>query len=167
VLASTLAGAGIGAATGGIIGALVGLGVPEEDAQHFNRGLESGAVLVTVDAGDRIPEALEILERHDVDLGPSRGERFRDADAAAAAGVSTGSADRAGDLDEQRRMQLREEQLLVDKERVQAGEVLIRKEAVIERRSAADVDASGEPIGERRRREQTSYRGPERREAVL
>jgi uncharacterized protein (TIGR02271 family) len=163
VLASTLAGAGIGAATGGIIGALMGLGVPEEDAQHFNRGLESGSVLVTVDAGDRIPEALDILERHNVDLGPSRGDRFRGPDAATTAGVSTGSADRAGDLDEQQRIQLREEQLLVDKERVQAGEVLIRKEVVIEqqniqvpvsreevvieRRTAADVDASGEPIG--------------------
>lgn len=255
VLASTLAGAGIGAATGGIIGALIGLGVPEEDAQHFNRGLESGAVLVTVNAGDRLPEALEILERHNVDLGPSRGERFRRPDAVTTAGASTGSSDRAGDLDEQQRMQLREEQLLVDKERVRAGEVLIRKEVVIEqqsievpvsreevvieRRAAADVDTSGEPIGageeirvplseervnvdkrpvvreeisvgkrtvrdteevsdtvrreearietegrttarpldsrsanaykggERRRREQTSYSGPERREAVL
>jgi uncharacterized protein (TIGR02271 family) len=162
VLASTLAGAGIGAATGGIIGALVGLGVPEEDAQHFNRGLESGAVLVTVDAGDRLPQALEILERHDVDLGPSRGERFRSPDTATTAGMSTGRTDRTDDLDEQRRIQLREEQLLVDKERVQAGEVVIRKEVVteqqniavpvsreevvIERRPAAEVDASGEPI---------------------
>jgi uncharacterized protein (TIGR02271 family) len=163
VLASTLAGAGIGAATGGLIGALMGLGVPEEDARHFNRGLESGSVLVTVNAGDRIPEALEILERHNVDFGPSRGERFRSPDTATTAGAGTGSAYRTGDLDEQQRMQLREEQLLVDKERVDAGEVRIRKEVVteqqnievpvtreevvIERRTAADVDAAGEPIG--------------------
>jgi hypothetical protein len=75
VLASTLAGAGVGAATGGLIGALVSLGVPEEDARHFDRGLRSGGVLVTVDAGPRTPEALSILEHHGMDLGPSRGQR--------------------------------------------------------------------------------------------
>jgi hypothetical protein len=82
VLASTLTGAGIGAAAGGIIGALMGLGVPEADARHFDSGLRSGAVLVTVQAGRRLPEALAILERHGMDLGPSRGERFRTPDAA-------------------------------------------------------------------------------------
>ena len=50
-LASTLAGAGIGAAAGGLIGALAGIGVPEEDARHFERGFQEGGVLVTVDAG--------------------------------------------------------------------------------------------------------------------
>jgi hypothetical protein len=77
LLASTLTGAGIGAAAGGIIGALMGLGVPEADARHFDSGLRSGAVLVTVQAGPRLPEALAILERHGMDLGPSRGERLR------------------------------------------------------------------------------------------
>ena len=76
VLASTLTGAGIGAATGGIIGALIGLGVPEEDARHFDLGIRSGGVLVTVDAGPRTREALAILERHGMDLGPSGGGRY-------------------------------------------------------------------------------------------
>lgn len=76
VLASTLAGAGIGAATGGLIGALVGLGVPEEDARHFDLGLRAGGTLVTVDAGDRTVEALDILEHHGMDLGPSGRGRF-------------------------------------------------------------------------------------------
>jgi hypothetical protein len=76
ILASTLAGLGIGAAAGGLIGALIGLGVPEEDARHFDSGLRSGGALVTVDAGDRTPEALAILQRAGVDLGPSRGKRF-------------------------------------------------------------------------------------------
>ena len=164
VLASTLAGAGIGAATGGIIGALMGLGVPEEDAQHFDQGLRSGSVLVTVDAGDRLPEALAILGRHRVDLGPTRGERFRAADAGIGAGVVDRTDVPTGDLDEQQRIRLREEQLLVEKEEVRAGEVRIRKEVVteqqrievpvtreevvIERREVAEIDASGEPIGE-------------------
>ena len=79
VLASTLAGAGIGAAAGGIIGALMGLGVPEADARHFDEGLRSGGVLVTVDAGDRIAEAIAILQHSRADLGPSGVERFRTA----------------------------------------------------------------------------------------
>jgi hypothetical protein len=76
VLASTLAGAGIGAATGGLLGALVALGVPEEDARHFDGGIRSGGTLVTVDAGARTPEALAILQRHEVDFGPSGALRF-------------------------------------------------------------------------------------------
>jgi hypothetical protein len=76
VLASTLTGAGIGAATGGLIGALIGLGVPEEDARHFDQGLRSGGMLVTVDAGAQTGDALAILQRHEVDFGPSRGRRF-------------------------------------------------------------------------------------------
>jgi len=76
LLASTLAGAGIGAATGGLLGVLVALGVPEEDARHFDGGLRSGGTLVTVDAGARTPEALAILQRHEVDFGPSGALRF-------------------------------------------------------------------------------------------
>jgi hypothetical protein len=80
VLASTLTGAGIGAATGGLLGVLIGLGVPDGDARHFDSGLRSGGALVTVDAGARTPEALAILGRHEVDLGPSGPRRFDELD---------------------------------------------------------------------------------------
>jgi hypothetical protein len=76
VLASTLAGIGLGAATGGLLGALVGLGVPEEAAKHFEQGFRQGGTLVTVDAGERTPEALAILSRHEVDLGPGGHARY-------------------------------------------------------------------------------------------
>ncbi len=76
VLASALTGAGIGAATGGLLGGLTALGVPEEDARHFDGGLRSGGTLVTVDAGARTAEALAILQRHEVDFGPSGARRF-------------------------------------------------------------------------------------------
>ncbi len=78
VLASTLAGVGIGAATGGLLGTLIGLGVPEEDARHFDQGFREGGTLVTVDAGVRTPEAVAILARHEVDLGPSGHTRYGD-----------------------------------------------------------------------------------------
>ena len=113
VLASTLTGAGIGAATGGIIGALVGIGVPEADAHHFDEGLRSGGILVTVDAAERVGEALAILERHDVDLGPSNAAHFR--------GEALAGTAATGDTEDTERIQLREEQLTVDKHAVQAG----------------------------------------------
>jgi hypothetical protein len=84
VLASTLMGMGIGAATGGLIGALVGMGVPEEDARYFDAGFREGGTLVTVNAGDRTPEALATMQRFGADLGPSRvGEADRESDRAA------------------------------------------------------------------------------------
>jgi hypothetical protein len=73
-----LAGAGIGAATGGLLGVLIALGVPQEDARHFESGFKSGGALVTVDAGPRTPEALAILGRHEADLGPSGAKRFEE-----------------------------------------------------------------------------------------
>ena len=76
VLASVVAGAGVGAATGGLLGVLASVGVPEEDARHFDEGLRTGGTLVTVDAGARTPEALAILQRHEVDFGPGGTRRF-------------------------------------------------------------------------------------------
>jgi len=67
--ATALAGAGIGAATGGIVGALVGMGIPEEEAQYFESGFRRGHVLVTVNAANRVGEAVDILQQHGGDLG--------------------------------------------------------------------------------------------------
>jgi hypothetical protein len=72
-LASTLAGAGIGAAAGGLIGALAAMGVPEEDARHFDRGFRAGGTLVTVDAGSRASDARECLYESGADLGSMGG----------------------------------------------------------------------------------------------
>jgi hypothetical protein len=51
-LAAALAGAGIGAASGGLIGGLIGAGIPEEEAEHYASGLESGHIIVSVQATD-------------------------------------------------------------------------------------------------------------------
>lgn len=73
VIAGTAAvGAGIGAAAGGLVGVLVGMGIPEEEARHFERRLGDEEVLVTVKAGDRIMEALAIMEMNDADTGVGR-----------------------------------------------------------------------------------------------
>lgn len=70
---TTLAGLGIGTATGGVVGALVSVGVPEREARHFETGFRAGAVLVTVDAGDRVLEAMAILDRYGADTALPAG----------------------------------------------------------------------------------------------
>ena len=149
VLASALTGAGIGAATGGLIGALMGLGVPEEDAQHFDRGLRSGGILVTVNAGARSPAAISVLQSNGADLGPSGITRYgamdldRDADLDSDVDVDTVSTGR-------QRLELREEELDIDKRQVQAGEVRIRKEVVTEQRNIEVPVSREEVVIERR-----------------
>ena len=136
VLASTLAGAGIGAAAGGIIGALAGMGVPDEDARHFERGFQQGGVLVTVEAGGEVERVRQVLLAADADLGPTQGISSRQPMIATAEGSD--------------RLQLREEQLDVEKERVQVGEVRLRKEIVTEQRNVEVPVTREEVVIERR-----------------
>ena len=128
-LGSTLAGAGIGAAAGGIIGGLVGLGVPENEARHFEEGIKAGGVLVTVRPEGRYQEAADLLRRHGADLGPGL-----------AATGATAEIDR-----DRESMRLREEELDIEKQRVQAGEVRLRKEVVTEQRQV-DVPVTREEV---------------------
>jgi uncharacterized protein (TIGR02271 family) len=140
-LASTLAGAGIGAAAGGLLGALVGMGVPEEDAQHFEQGFRAGGTLVTVTAGARAEEAQNCLYESGADLG-SLGR-----------GMGSGSiaAQRSpGSTEATQSIELREEELRAEKERVQAGEVRVRKEVVTEERTLEVPVTREEVVIERR-----------------
>jgi len=50
IIGTTLAGAGIGAATGGLIGALTSEGVDEADAREYEGHVRSGSILLTVHA---------------------------------------------------------------------------------------------------------------------
>ena len=70
---TAVAGAGIGAAAGGLLGALEGMGIAASAAPHFEAGFRGGAVLVTVEGGARVLEALAILDRHGADTGPATG----------------------------------------------------------------------------------------------
>jgi uncharacterized protein (TIGR02271 family) len=140
-LASTLAGAGIGAAAGGLLGALVGMGVPEEDAQHFDKGFRAGGTLVTVNAGSRAEEARTCLYESGADLG-SMGRGMTTG--ASAAGRSPSSTEGTQSIE------LREEELRAEKERVQAGEVRLRKEVVAEERTIEVPVTREEVVVERR-----------------
>jgi hypothetical protein len=63
LLAGVLSGTAAGAWGGGLLGALVGLALPEEEARHYQEEVRAGRTLVTVEAGDRYVEAVDILSR--------------------------------------------------------------------------------------------------------
>ncbi len=63
-LATTLAGTAIGAGGASLLGALIGLGVPDNDAQVYSDLLEQGYYLVVVDGTEyQVRNAGEILTR--------------------------------------------------------------------------------------------------------
>jgi hypothetical protein len=53
----------LGIAAGGLLASLVDVGINENDAQRFEQGLRAGGVLVTVNAGARLSDAVESLIR--------------------------------------------------------------------------------------------------------
>jgi hypothetical protein len=71
-IAAALAGAGAGGATGGIIGALIGAGIPEHRARVYDAGLQTGGILIGVEA--KADEEVDKLETLFDDLG---GEHIR------------------------------------------------------------------------------------------
>ncbi len=62
-LAMVLMNASAGAAIGGIAGALIGWGVPEEDARYYENEVKSGRYLLTVQCGYS-DDVQDILARH-------------------------------------------------------------------------------------------------------
>ncbi|VTS00641.1 Uncharacterized protein OS=Singulisphaera acidiphila (strain ATCC BAA-1392 / DSM 18658 / VKM B-2454 / MOB10) GN=Sinac_4599 PE=4 SV=1 [Gemmata massiliana] len=62
-LAAALISAGAGAAAGGVAGALIGWGIPEEDARYYEGEVQAGKYLVTVECGQGA-DARDLLGRH-------------------------------------------------------------------------------------------------------
>ncbi len=64
-LVTTLLGAGVGAVSGGLIGALTDAGMAHEEAHRMQEGVMLGGALVTVRAADAdIPRITDMLTRH-------------------------------------------------------------------------------------------------------
>lgn len=68
VAGATALGAGIGAASGALVGPLVDAGIPRPEAEVYNEGVRRGGTLVTVRTNDRqdAEEASDIMSRHNV-----------------------------------------------------------------------------------------------------
>ena len=74
-----MTGAAGGAAIGGLIGSLVNIGVPREDAEVYNEGVRRGGTLVTVAApDDRAEEAARILNNDGAVDVDQRGAAYRE-----------------------------------------------------------------------------------------
>jgi len=138
LLASVLASAAGGAAVAGIVGALIGLGIPEEDAQYYEGEFKEGRTLVTVRANGRYAEALEIIRRHG---GYDRSTAATNPDIAVpATAVET----------EEAAIETKREQVKPRKTRVKKGEVRVRKEVVTDTQTI-DVPVEREEVVVERR----------------
>jgi len=133
-LGTVLLNAAGGAAIAGIAGALIGWGIPEEDASFYESEVKAGRFLVTVDAGNRKDEAWAIIHRHG---GYDR------AHAATTGGTRTEAGRTQAETG--RTMELKEEELKVRKTPVKKGEVEVRKEVVTEHRRI-DVPVEREEV---------------------
>ena len=141
-LGTVLVNAAGGAALIGITGALVGWGIPEEDAEFYEQEVQNGRYLVTVEANGRALEARVILHRR------SGFDRL---------GWTAVRADRANTLTEGgfrtedgRVIQLKEERLRADKEQMNVGEVKVCKEVHTEERQLTVPVEREEVVIERR-----------------
>jgi hypothetical protein len=63
-LAAIVSSAAAGAAAAGLTGALIGMGVPKEEAEFYETEFHAGRIIVTVAAPGREAEASQILVRH-------------------------------------------------------------------------------------------------------
>ncbi|HLZ28543.1 MAG TPA: general stress protein [Chloroflexota bacterium] len=63
-LAADLGGAALGAGIGAIAGALIGMGIPEDEAKYYEDEVRAGRTLVAVQAGERLSEADELLHQY-------------------------------------------------------------------------------------------------------
>lgn len=104
-------------------------GLPESQAQYFNRSLNEGDILITLKAqGERAARALEILRQTGADIGEDSTSRTSSA-------ADTGRTTRDRSTSGERRIQLVGEVLNVHKQRVQRGEVRITKEVITENKT--------------------------------
>lgn len=73
ILTTALGAAGAGAAVGGILGAMSGLGLSEEEAVYYENELRCGRAIVAVRNPARAQEAAQILRAHGgYDIGRCR-----------------------------------------------------------------------------------------------
>ena len=128
------------------------MNVPEERSRYFSERFRSnpeGAV-VTVNAGDRNTEAESILRQYGADLGENASSY---SSSTSSADMSTGNvnAERGATVGEgMQNIQLLGELLRVHKDRVNRGEVRVRKEIVTENQTVQVPVTREELVIERR-----------------
>ena len=128
------------ATTGDITNDLTGMGVSDEEARYYENEQQAGHSVIAVQAEGREQEAEELLRtngastygtRHAATQTTGMTQTTASADATRTAQAHT----HAADTSEERVLRLREEQLNVNKQRTQIGEVQLGKEIVSERKT--------------------------------
>lgn len=66
---AALGGAAVGTATGGILGALVGMGIPEFEAKRYDAKVREGSILISVhtESGKQRDVAKDVFKRNNAD----------------------------------------------------------------------------------------------------
>jgi len=127
ILSNAAAGAGIA----GLVGALVGAGVPEHEAHYYQGEFEAGRTIVTVTADGRSDEATAVLRKYGAYDINSRGQAVSStATAAHSKSTAAHATARRGDT-----IEVKEERLQAEKHPVETGEVRVRKEVHTENKS--------------------------------
>jgi len=140
-LASILSSAAAGAAAAGIAGALIGLGIPEEEARFYEEEFKGGRTIVTVRSATRCDEARAVLRQFS---GYDMHTRQTTGTAHAATGATGTTAERTT-AGVGQKVQVREEELRAHKQPVETGEVRVRKEVHTEHKSI-DVPVKKEEV---------------------
>jgi len=158
-LAAILSSAAAGAAAAGIAGALIGLGIPEEEANYYESEFQAGRMIVTVNADSRYDEAVSIMQRFQ---GYDYATRDTASKYATSAGCATDMTSKRSATSEcstgmhmhseeaGRVVQAKEEKLHPRKESVKTGEVSIRKEVHTEQQTLQVPVTKEEIVIERR-----------------
>lgn len=60
-IVATLTGVAVGAGAGGLVGGLIGLGIPEDEAKEYEGYVESGKILVLVEDNGRGYQAHDVF----------------------------------------------------------------------------------------------------------
>jgi len=145
ILASALGGAAIGAAAGGLLGALTSMGVPEEEARYYDQEFQSGRIVVTARADRYYDRATQIMREcgaYNVNAEGMTGMPGYD----------------RGTVQDTETLRLREEELAIHKDRVQTGEVVVRKNVVTESKTV-EVPVTREEVTLERRPVNEPVRG--------
>jgi uncharacterized protein (TIGR02271 family) len=165
-----LSSAAAGAAAAGVAGALIGLGIPEDEAEHYESEFRAGRTIVTVKGSGRHSEAMGILRRfgaHDIESrgagatgnrsamsgSTTMGSTMQSAANAMGMGSSSqaasahtgGSNAPARTAHGDQSIQLHEERVKVHKQPVETGDVTLRKEVHTEHKHI-DVPVTKEEV---------------------
>jgi len=146
-LGTILANAAGGAAIASVAGALIGLGIPEEEAHYYESELKAGRYLVTVQGKRRTSEAVTILRRNGGYDMKSQAEATAETRTAQTSGRT---ATRSRTQEGEESLELREEELHARKTPVKKGDVKVRKDVITEHKTIQVPVTREEVVIERR-----------------